>query len=181
VRSQPADILSFSRFTICLSRREFLVDGTLLELGGRIYDVLIALIEAQGGVLSKNELMNRVWPGRIVEEGNLHACISRLRKIMGPDGKLIRTVSGRGYQFVGTVQETPASTGTAGNVACCSAKISQEELLVQLQKLMFERPQIGSWNAAGHGNGQSPVDLLRGMMAYASDRVWIVQIALIPG
>jgi hypothetical protein len=51
-----------------------------MELGGRAFDVLVALIEANGAVVGKDELMNRVWPGRIVEDNNLHAQVKALRK-----------------------------------------------------------------------------------------------------
>src|SRR5439155_24601276 len=72
-------------------------------LGGRASDVLVTLIEAKGAVVSKDELMSRVWPGRIVEENNLHAQIKALRKALS-DHDLIRTIVGRGYQFRGEVR-----------------------------------------------------------------------------
>jgi len=101
VSEAPAGV-EFGRFRILPRRREVLADGRPIELGGRAYDVLMALIEADGAVVGKDELMSRVWPGRIVEEGNLRAQIKALRTALGvPD--LIRTVAGRGYQFTGAV------------------------------------------------------------------------------
>ena len=94
----PASV-EFGRFRILPHRREVLVDGQPIELGGRAFDILMALIEANGAVVSKDELLNRVWPGRIVEEGNLRAQIKALR--MALDRDLIGTVVGRGYQFTG--------------------------------------------------------------------------------
>jgi DNA-binding winged helix-turn-helix (wHTH) protein len=82
-------------------------DGRPIELGGRAYDVLMALIEANGAVVTKDELINRVWPGRIIEEGNLRAQIRALRIALG-DPDLIRTVAGRGYQFTGEVRRSGA-------------------------------------------------------------------------
>ena len=58
--------------------------GRPVKLGGRAFDVLIALIEARGAVVSKDALMGRVWPDRIVEENRLQAQISALR---GPSGR----------------------------------------------------------------------------------------------
>src|SRR6516164_6580949 len=72
--------------------------------GGRAFDALVVLIEANGAVVSKNELMSRVWPGRIVDDNRLHAQIKALRKVFSDDD-LIRTVVGRGYQFRGEVRE----------------------------------------------------------------------------
>jgi DNA-binding winged helix-turn-helix (wHTH) protein len=63
----PAGI-AFGRFLLLPHRRELLADGRPVKLGGRAFDVLMALIEAHGAVVSKNALMERVWPDRIVEE-----------------------------------------------------------------------------------------------------------------
>ena len=112
----PAGI-AFGRFLLLPHRRELLADGHPIKLGGRAFDVLIALIEARGAVVSKNALMARVWPERIVEENNLQWQISALRAAFGADRNLIRTVSGRGYQFtaqIDTVYGSPeADAGTA--------------------------------------------------------------------
>src|ERR1700704_513370 len=90
---------TFGRFLLFPDRRELLADGRPVRLGGRAFDVLMALIEAHGAVVSKNALMARVWPDRIVEENNLQAQIVVLRKAFGSERELIRTVAGRGYQF----------------------------------------------------------------------------------
>src|SRR5262244_3648135 len=86
------------RFRISPLQREVLADGRPLPLGGRAFDVLVALVEAKGAIVGKDELMRRVWPGRIVEDNNLHAQIKALRKAFS-DHDLIRTIVGRGYQF----------------------------------------------------------------------------------
>jgi DNA-binding winged helix-turn-helix (wHTH) protein len=109
VSEAPASF-EFGRFRIFVQRREVLVDGRPIALGGRAFDVLVALIEANGAIVSKDELMNRVWPGRIVEENNLHAQIKVLRKAFS-DHDLIRTVVGRGYQFTGEIRPRPADQG----------------------------------------------------------------------
>jgi hypothetical protein len=56
-------------------RRELLADGRPVKLGGRAFDMLMALIDARGEVISKDALMARVWPDRVVEEKNLHTQI----------------------------------------------------------------------------------------------------------
>src|SRR5213593_997625 len=107
-------VIEFGRFKVVRHRRELLADGRPVELGGRAFDTLIALIDARGTVLSKDELMGRVWPDLVVEENNLAAQISGLRKVFGADRHLIRTVAGRGYQFTGEIRDdetavTPAA------------------------------------------------------------------------
>ena len=104
----PAAI-EFGRFRVLPHRREVLAEGRPLDLGGRAFDVLMALIEASGAVVSKDALMNRVWPDRIVEENNLQAQISALRRAFGADRDLIRTIAGRGYQFTGEIRTVSAS------------------------------------------------------------------------
>src|SRR5262252_705961 len=99
----PAGV-AFGRFRVLPHRRELLADGRPIKLGGRAFDVLMALIEARGAVVSKDALMTRVWPDRIVDENNLQAHISTLRGAFGVERELIRTVSGRGYQFIGEVR-----------------------------------------------------------------------------
>src|SRR5215469_2466571 len=96
--SEAPASFEFGPFRMVPRRREIFTDGQPLELGGRAFDVLMALVEADGAVVSKGELMTRVWPGRIVEDNNLHAQIKALRKAFaGYD--VIRTIVGRGYQF----------------------------------------------------------------------------------
>ena len=102
--SEPQTALEFGRFRILPHRRELLADNRPLELGSRAFDVLMALVEAFGAVVSKDTLMDRVWPGRIVEENNLQAQISALRKVFAADRNLIRTIAGRGYQFTGVIR-----------------------------------------------------------------------------
>src|SRR5690348_1670389 len=105
---EPSAIVEFGRFRVVPHRRELLADGRPIKLGGRDFDVLTALIEATGAVISKDELMSRVWAGRIVEENTLQGAISALRKAFGTDRDLIRTVAGRGYQFTGEIRARSA-------------------------------------------------------------------------
>jgi DNA-binding winged helix-turn-helix (wHTH) protein len=95
-------------------RRELLADGRPIKLGGRAFDVLVALIEGRGGVVSKVALMARVWPGRVIEENSLAAQIAALRAAFGAEREMIRTVSGRGYQLTGEIRVLSASPNNAG-------------------------------------------------------------------
>jgi len=107
--SETPAIIEFGRFRLLPHRRELLADGRPIHLGGRAFDVLMALIGASGAaVVSKKTLMERVWPGRIVEENSLQAQISALRRAFAADGDLIRTIAGRGYQFTGAIRRIPA-------------------------------------------------------------------------
>src|SRR5437660_7283821 len=95
--------LEFGRFQVLRHRREFLADGVPVALGSRAFDVLMVLVEAGGELVTKDEILSRVWPGMVVEEHSLQFHISALRKVFGPDRGFIKTISGRGYRFVADI------------------------------------------------------------------------------
>src|SRR5437773_2266825 len=134
--------VEFGRFRVVPHRREFLADGRPIKLGGRDFDVLMALIEASGTVISKDELMSRVWTGRIVEENSLQGAISVLRKAFGADRDLIRTIAGRGYQFTGEI-----SARSAGVPGAAPAAAEPPRRLINLREPVTEL--IGSEEEAG--------------------------------
>ena len=88
---------SFGRFVVHPRERRLLVDGGPVAAGPRAFDVLLALIERGGEVVTKAELLARVWPRLVVEENNLQVQVSALRKSLGQEA--IATIPGQGYQF----------------------------------------------------------------------------------
>jgi DNA-binding winged helix-turn-helix (wHTH) protein len=106
-RSSPAAAdatLAFGRFRVLLRQRQLVADGVPIELGTRAFDLLLVLLEADGSLVTKDELLSRVWPGIVVAEENLKVQISALRKALGEDRDFIRTEFGRGYRFTGAVR-----------------------------------------------------------------------------
>jgi adenylate cyclase len=104
----------FDRFEIVPSARQLLDDGAVVNLGARAFDVLHCLVENAERVITKDELIDRVWPGLVVTENNLSVQVSALRKLLGVQAVL--NVPGRGYQFALAVQElaaTPLSNGAS--------------------------------------------------------------------
>src|SRR5262252_5386270 len=107
--------ISFGRFRFDPVRRELCRDNSPVRLGSRALDVLCLLVSAGGAVVSKDELMARVWPGVVVEENNLQVHIRVLRKALEEDGgdeNCIVTVPGRGYRFL-RPQQPPAAADPA--------------------------------------------------------------------
>src|SRR5215471_12481751 len=101
-------VLEFGRFRV-LRQRRLLADGVSVELGTRAFDILMVLIEADGTLVTKDELLSRVWPGIVVEQANLKVQIAALRSALGEDRDLIRTDFGRGYRFTAAVRSTGAA------------------------------------------------------------------------
>jgi TolB-like protein len=96
--------IRFGRFQLDLARRELSRDNKPVQLGGRALDILFVLASAEGAVVSKDELMARVWGGVVVEENNIQVHISALRRALYQDGareRWIVTVPGRGYRLLG--------------------------------------------------------------------------------
>ncbi len=174
----------FQSGRICLrpSRRELQLDGATVAIGARAFDVLTALIEQRERVISKNELMQTVWPHVVVEENNLQVQISALRKLLGPAA--IVTVPGRGYQFVAA--DTPPP-----DTAVPSAPARPHGNLPAQPPLLFgrERDQAALCSALARqrlvsvvGPGGIGKTRLAQAVAHAcreqhADGVWLVELA----
>jgi predicted ATPase/DNA-binding winged helix-turn-helix (wHTH) protein len=187
-------IIEFGRFRLFSRRRELLADGQPIRLGGRSFDVLMALIEGQGAVVSKDALMGRVWSNRIVEESSLHVQISALRNAFGADRNLIRTISGRGYQFTGKIRtvaaspDTQASAGTAVPVPAPSrppTNLSEpvSELIgrdVELQEVLglaAAHRLVTLTGAGGIGKTRLGLAVARCLLPKFADGVWVIELA----
>ena len=101
--------LEFGRFRVLLRRRQLLADGVPVELGARAFEILIVLLEADGALVTKEELIGRVWPSVAVSAENLKVHVSALRKALGADRDLIRTEFGHGYRFIGVLRVNNAT------------------------------------------------------------------------
>lgn len=100
---------TFGRFALYPARKLLVRGETPVPLGGRAFDLLVALIARAGEVVSHHELVAAVWPHSVVEENGLRVHVSALRKALGenPSEQYILTVPGRGYRFVKTVAAGP--------------------------------------------------------------------------
>lgn len=113
--AQNRDLISFGPFNLVASERLLMKDGAPVELGARTLDTLIALVSRPNEIVGKKELMAKVWPDVVVEEGSLRFHIAALRKALG-DGKdgarYINTLAGRGYCFVAPVSRPNYQSNT---------------------------------------------------------------------
>ena len=100
----------FGPFRIDRIKRRLLRDRSIVPLTPKAFDTLLVLIEHSGQVVEKDELMEKVWPGVVVEENNLTQNISSLRKALGEkreNPQYILTAPGVGYRFIAEVREAP--------------------------------------------------------------------------
>src|SRR5215467_3750203 len=84
-----------------LARRELRILGSPVPMGGRAFEIIEVLAQSAGRLVTKNELMNRIWPGAVVMENTLQVHAAAIRKALGPYRGLLKTVSRRGYRLLG--------------------------------------------------------------------------------
>src|SRR6204780_2071238 len=95
---------------IDLARRELRTRGVPVPIGGRAFEIIDVLVQSAGELVTKNDLMARVWPGVIVEDNTLQFHISAIRKALGSDRGILKTASGRGYRLLGAWTSRQEST-----------------------------------------------------------------------
>jgi predicted ATPase/DNA-binding winged helix-turn-helix (wHTH) protein len=124
-------MIQIGQLQVSLDNREIRSNGESLRIGSRAFDILELLIRADGALVSKDEIMRRVWPRSVVEENNLQVHIAALRKALAGDRDLIRTVPGRGYRLVvsrGDEIDNRAAAGEARFVlqpgSACAARLN---------------------------------------------------------
>jgi DNA-binding winged helix-turn-helix (wHTH) protein len=168
----PATVAAadFGRFRILLQRRELLADGVPVKLGTRAFDPLMVLVEAEGSLVTKADLLDRVWPGIVVTDDNLKVQMSKLREALAGDGDLIRTEFGRGYRFTGEVRRltveiaqvwpAPRATSTAfgtepaepADLAAIASRLTVlESKLAEAMRLLNAAPRHGAYEIIRHG------------------------------
>ncbi|WP_175919609.1 winged helix-turn-helix domain-containing protein [Burkholderia pyrrocinia] len=153
---------------VFLDRREIRSNGKLLRIGSRAFEILELLIRANGALVSKDEIMQRVWPHTIVEENNLQVHIAALRKALAGDRNLIVTVPGRGYRLVGAKAEGAAAVRPAASrlTAAPTALVGREQIVADVLAAL-DTARVVTLVGAG-GIGKTRVALEAAMRAEAS-------------
>src|ERR1700733_1877556 len=101
---------------INLAQRELWVHGSPVPIGERAFEFLEVLVRSAGKVVTKDELMNRIWPGAVVMENTLQVHAGAIRRALGPYRSVLKTESRRGYRLLGewTVRDRGATTPPVG-------------------------------------------------------------------
>jgi predicted ATPase/DNA-binding winged helix-turn-helix (wHTH) protein len=182
--SHPSALLEFGRYRLDRHRREFIADGRPVELGGRAFDTLLALVDGHGTVLSKDELLRRIWPDRVVAENNLEIQISTLRKVLGADRHLIRTVFGRGYQFTGDIRGpgtavvgAPVPIQATNLPAPVSELIGREAGIRDVLSLVTAHRLVTLTGAGGIGKTRLGLEIARQLLPTFPDGVFLADLA----
>lgn len=190
--------LAFGPFILDRARKQLLENDRALRLGGRAFDLLTALTERAGEVLSRQELEAKVWPHTIVEETSLRVHVSALRKILG-DGiggaRYIANVPGRGYSFVVPVTAlhgeaaAPAPSPTVTNAAPIPTRrthnlparlnhaIGRTAITRMLGERLASRRLVSIVGSGGMGKTTVALAVAESQLGRYPDGVWFVDLA----
>jgi predicted ATPase/DNA-binding winged helix-turn-helix (wHTH) protein len=177
-----------------LARRELRVRGVPVPLGARAFEIIEVLVQAADDLVNKNELMNRVWPGAIVEDNTLQFHISAIRKALGPDREMLKTASGRGYRLAGawTFRQANNSTGLSidlepsrrpgepfqTNLPAAASELVGRNLAVRdLRGLLSAYRVVTLTGAGGIGKTRLALEVARSVFPNLQGDAWLVELA----
>ncbi len=168
----------FGRFELRPATRQLLVDERPATLGARAFNLLLALVERRDRLVTKNELLDLVWPGLVVEENNLQVQVSALRKLLGLEA--IATVAGHGYRFTleSTQVEAPPPTVAKHNLpAQVSSFIGRERELLELRAMLTRYRLVTLAGVGGIGKTRLALELAAIVADAYANGVWFVDLA----
>jgi predicted ATPase/DNA-binding winged helix-turn-helix (wHTH) protein len=178
--SRPPERYRFGPFELQPDQRRLQKDGVPISLRPRAFDLLVALVDRAGLLVTKGELLDRVWPKAVVEEAALHVQVSALRKIIGSDA--VTTVSGRGYQFTlpvtkGDGEANRASRSKHNLPYQLTSFIGREQEIAQLEALATANRLVTLTGAGGAGKTRLAIEVASRLIDTFPDGVWLVELA----
>jgi predicted ATPase len=170
----------FGSFELQPDKRRLLKDSATTSLRPRAFDLLVALVDRAGHLVTKDDLLDRVWPKTVVEEAALHVQVSALRKVLGSDA--ITTVSGRGYQFTlpvtkGEAEAHRISTPRHNLSHQLTSFVGREQEIAQLEELVMAHRLVTLTGAGGAGKTRLAIEVANRLVDAFPDGVWLVDLA----
>jgi predicted ATPase/DNA-binding winged helix-turn-helix (wHTH) protein len=177
---------------IDLGRRELRVLGSPVPVGGRAFEIIEALAQSAGELVTKSELMKRIWPGAIVMDGTLHVHAAAVRKALGPYRGLLKTESRRGYRLLGdwTVRRYGPATSPAGFPERVTAEtpatnfplivtrlVGRSAAVARLRDLVSAYRVVTITGPGGIGKTILALKVARRLLADFADGGWLVELA----
>jgi predicted ATPase/DNA-binding winged helix-turn-helix (wHTH) protein len=182
---------------IDLVRHELWVRGSSVPIGGRAFEIIEILVLSAGELVTKDELMSRVWPGAAVNDNALQVYISAVRKALGPHRTLLRTESGRGYRLLGTwtvrgrptpppaspvtpvppMQTAEGTSSTTNFPTIVSPLIGRGAVARLLRDLVSAYRVVTLTGPGGIGKTALALHVARELLAEFTDGGWLVELA----
>lgn len=191
--SRQHEVITFGPFRLSPTKRLLERDNSTISIGSRALDVLIALAEQPGRVLSRRDLIRRAWPNLVVEETNLRVHVAGLRKVLG-DGqsgaRYVANIPGRGYCFVAPVGNAVApeaasllcapqrSSITVHNLPARLARmVGRDETIVVLSELLTSHRFVSVVGPGGMGKTTVAVSVAHALLDDFGNAVFFVDFA----
>jgi non-specific serine/threonine protein kinase len=176
----PPERYRFGPFELQPDQRRLLKDGVAIPLRPRAFDLLVALVDRAGHLVTKDELLDQVWRKTVVEEAALHVQVSALRKVVGSDA--ISTVSRRGYQFTLPVIKGGAETDRAARARHklpyqLTSFVGREQEIAQLEVLVTANRLVTLSGAGGAGKTRLAIEVAGRLVDAFPDGVWLAELA----
>src|SRR6266403_653666 len=176
----PPERYRFGPFELQPDNRRLLKDDATILLRPRTFNLLVALIERAGHLVTKHELLDQVWPKMVVEEGALYVQVSVLRKLLGANA--ITTVSGGGYRFSLPVtrddaEATGASRSKHNLPYQLTSFVGRVQEIAQLEELVTANRLVTLTGAGGAGKTRLAIEVASRSIDAFPDGVWLVELA----
>lgn len=178
---------------IDLAQRELRAGGFPVTIGGRALEILAVLAQSAGELVSKDDLMGRIWPGAVVEDNTLQVHISAVRKALGRDRAMLKTASGRGYRLLGTWTQLargalpemvrhrrsliPPRPFTSNLPAAISDLVGRKADLAELRDVLTAYRVTTLVGPGGIGKTALALEVARGAIADGHEQVCLVELA----
>ncbi|NYH14931.1 ATP-binding protein [Paraburkholderia bryophila] len=176
-------MIEIGSFQIDLGMRTLRKNGEVVHVGSRAFDILAVVASAGGRLVTKDELMDTVWPNTVVEENNVQVHLSALRKILGADRDLILTVPGRGYQLLqrrknASAAQFAAPVSHARSLPPSKAGLQGRDNAVrQIRAMLSQTPVLTLVGAGGIGKTSLAIEAARHTADDFKEPVSFVELA----
>nr|WP_042674962.1 winged helix-turn-helix domain-containing protein [Methylobacterium sp. B34] len=175
----------FDDFVLSPSEQRLWRAEKVVRLGGRPLEILTALVERAGQVVSKADLHKRAWPRTTVDESNLKVNIAAIRRALEgaePEKRFIATVSGQGYRFVAPVDVMSWPISAAArrhNLPRSTDLLGRSEDLAAIATKVLQRPLVTITGPGGVGKTSLAVAVGHALVEQFPDGVWMVDLCII--
>ncbi|PHP84969.1 transcriptional regulator [Burkholderia sp. AU18528] len=181
-------MVQIGTLSVDFEQRDIRRHGASLRIGARALDILEVLHRASGSVVSKDDIMDAVWPGLIVEENRLQVHVATLRKALGASRDLIKTVPGRGYLLVASPSPGPdlvpaadapavAAPPDAPASSLLAPLVGRDAEIAQIVDMLERTPVVTLVGAGGIGKTSLAVRVAHGVRSRSRERVLFVELA----
>jgi predicted ATPase/DNA-binding winged helix-turn-helix (wHTH) protein len=186
-------VYELGEWEVDLARRELRARGVPVPIGARAFEIIEVLVQSAGELVTKNDLSARVWPGAIVEDNTLQFHISAIRKALGSDRGILKTVSGRGYRLLGAWTSRQESTSSVDSMdlepmrspaepfqsnlpAAASELVGRTSAMQHLRGLLSAYRLVTLTGPGGIGKTRLALEVARGLFPSLQSDVRLVEL-----